>query len=153
MPFDALNDLYREVILDHFQNPRHHEKVTSHDVEQEGFNPLCGDQIVIQLKFLDSKIVGIGCFGKGCSISQASGSILTEEVTGKTIAEVEKKISFFKDLMQGRLDIVEEGSDMEALLGVRKFPVRIKCALLHWTTLAEGIGFYKQKQGEFDAKR
>lgn len=148
MAFEALDDLYREVILDHFQNPRHHEKITPHDVEQEGFNPLCGDQIILQAKFDGETLKNIGVIATGCSISQAAASILTEETIGKTIPELEHKIEIFKGLMQGKVDPEKEDlGDMEALSGVRKFPVRIKCALLAWTTLEEAITFYKKKQG------
>lgn len=145
MAFEALNDLYREVILDHFQNPRHHEGIVPHDVEQEGYNPLCGDQITLQLKFENGVLKNMGCFGKGCSISQASASILTEEAIGKSISEIEERLVFFKDFMQGKKELENEEGDMEALSGVRKFPVRIKCALLAWMTLQEAIEFYKRK--------
>ncbi|MEK7791091.1 MAG: Fe-S cluster assembly sulfur transfer protein SufU [Deltaproteobacteria bacterium] len=147
--FEALDDLYREVILDHYKSPRHHEQVMPHDVQQEGFNPLCGDQIVIQLKFVGHQIERIGFSGKGCSISQASASILTEEVEGKSLEEVQKKIDLFKQMMHGKLDpaTIESLGDLEALSGVQKFPVRIKCALLAWTTLEEAFDFYLKKGG------
>ena len=147
MSFEALDDLYREVILDHYQNPRHHVPIDPHDVEQEGYNPLCGDQVVMQLKFDGTVLSNIGFSGKGCSISQASTSILTEEVLGKTIPEIEKRIEFFKDLMHGKIkEGGEDLGDLEALSGVQKFPVRIKCALLAWTTLQEAIEFYQKKK-------
>jgi len=144
--FEGLDELYREVILDHFKSPRHHGKLLSHDVEQEGFNPLCGDQIIVQLKIDEGKVTNIGWWGKGCSISQASSSILTEEILGKTLQEVEHKIQFFKSMMQpqGEVSKNEEEGDLEALSGVRKFPVRIKCALLGWTTLEEAINLWKK---------
>lgn len=148
MTFEALDDLYREVILDHFKSPRNHGKLETHDVEQEGFNPLCGDQITLQLKFENGKIKSVGHWGKGCSISQASASILTEEILGKTISEAEEEIKLFKDMMQGK-DVKEkiekkETGDLEALSGVQKFPVRIKCALLSWTTLEEALNTWKK---------
>lgn len=149
MAFEGLNDLYREVILDHFQHPRHHERVSPCDVEQEGYNPLCGDQIILQLKIDDQKISKIGFLGKGCSISQASASILTEETVGRSLSEIDHKVSFLKEVMLGKKEIgTEEVGDMEALAGVKKFPVRIKCALLAWTTLQEALDFYKKRQGE-----
>lgn len=145
--FEALDDLYREVILDHYKNPRHHEEISPHDVAQEGYNPLCGDQVLIQLKIEDNRIVGIGFKGKGCSISQASASILTEEVQGRSIEEAEQKIGLFKEMMRGKLDpsTIESLGDLEALSGVQKFPVRIKCALLAWTTLEEAFDFFIKK--------
>ena len=144
MAFEGLDDLYREVILDHFQHPRHHEKIEPFDVEQEGFNPLCGDQIILQVKIDDGAISRIGFLGKGCSISQASASILTEEVIGKTLSEVEKKVNFFKAMMHGKKANGEDIGDLEALTGVSKFPVRIKCALLSWITLQEALDFYRK---------
>jgi len=147
--FEALDDLYREVILDHYKNPRHHEEVSPHDVQQEGYNPLCGDQILIQLKIEDDRIFRVGFSGKGCSISQASASILTEEIQGKLIEEAQKKIGLFKEMMHGKLDAstIESLGDIEALSGVQKFPVRIKCALLAWTTLEEAFDFFRKKGG------
>ena len=148
MSFEALDDLYREVIIDHFKNPRHHGSIDPFDVEQEGYNPLCGDHIFLRLKCEDQKIKDIGFTGKGCSISQAAASILTEEVVGKSFEEAETKVRHFKEMMQGKREAVEEEGDIDALSGVKKFPVRIKCALLAWTTLQEAIEFYKKKGGE-----
>lgn len=147
MAFEGLDELYREVILDHFKNPRHHHKIEPHDVEQEGFNPLCGDHITIQLKVNNDKVENVGCWGKGCSISQASSSILTEEIYGKTLAEVEHKVNTFKKMMRGEAPShVDDIGDLEALSGVQKFPVRIKCALLSWTTLEEALDLWKKIQ-------
>ena|SRR3989338_2048468 len=148
MSFEALNDLYREVIIDHFKNPRHHGSIEPFDVEQEGYNPLCGDHIFLRLKCESGKIKDIGFTGKGCSISQAAASILTEDVVGKSLEEAQTKVLHFKEMMQGKREAVEEEGDIEALSGVKKFPVRIKCALLAWTTLQEAIEFYKKKGGE-----
>ncbi|MBI3019321.1 MAG: SUF system NifU family Fe-S cluster assembly protein [Deltaproteobacteria bacterium] len=146
MAFEALDDLYREVILDHFKNPRNHAPLSAFDVEQEGYNPLCGDQIKLQLQFENGRVVKIGFMGKGCSISQASASILTEEIQGKSISEIEEEIQFFKSMMQGEANVEDQDvGDLEALSGVRKFPVRIKCALLGWTTLEEALTFYQEK--------
>ena len=148
MAFDALNDLYREVIFDHYVHPRLQGTLYPHDVEEEGFNPLCGDHVTLQLRFEGDTLRDIGLQGKGCSISQASASILSECVIGQKIEAVETKIHFFKDLMQGKASIADQDvGDLEALEGVRKFPVRIKCALLAWTTLESGLAFFKNKRG------
>ncbi len=145
MAFEGLDDLYREVILDHFKSPRHHKPIEPHDVEQEGFNPLCGDHITLQLKISNDRVENIGFWGKGCSISQASASILTEEIYGKTLAEVEHKADVFKKIMRGESTANgEDIGDLEALSGVQKFPVRIKCALLSWTTLEEALDLWKK---------
>ncbi len=146
MAFEALDELYREVILDHFKNPRNHTPLSHFDVEQEGYNPLCGDQIKLQLEFQNGRVSKVGFGGKGCSISQASVSILTEEICGKTIAEIEQEVQFFKSMMQGDVSYEDKDiGDLEALSGVKKFPVRIKCALLGWTTLEEALRFYQEK--------
>ncbi|MBI4041573.1 MAG: SUF system NifU family Fe-S cluster assembly protein [Deltaproteobacteria bacterium] len=148
MALEALDDLYREVILDHFKNPRHHEPLTVHDVEEEGFNPLCGDQLFVQLKIEQGVIQDIASWGKGCSISQASASILTEILKGKKIEAVERDIQFFKDVMNRRSDLDQQDmGDLEALVGVRNFPVRIKCALLGWTTVEAALKQFKQVEG------
>jgi nitrogen fixation NifU-like protein len=137
-----LDDLYRDVIMDHYRYPRHRNPVEAPDITAEGYNPLCGDEISLQLKLKNGCIEKVGVQVRGCSISQASGSMMAEQLVGKTPAEAEMLINAFHRMMHGE-DIEgvgeELGEDIEALSGVRKFPVRIKCALLPWTTLEEGI--------------
>lgn len=143
-----LDDLYREVILDHYRDPRHHEPVKDPDVEELGYNPLCGDEITVQIK-CDKKncIYRIGVFGKGCSICMASGSILSELINGKPIKNATELVKTMKDLMHGRtVKDLEALGDLEALEGVKKFPVRIKCALLPWTTLESAVSKVKEKK-------
>jgi nitrogen fixation NifU-like protein len=137
-----LNDLYREVIMDHYRSPRYREPVDAPDMTAEGYNPLCGDEVSLQLKCQDGRIEKIGVQVRGCSISQASGSMMAEQLIGKTLAEAGVLVEAFQRMMQGETleDIGEDlGEDIEALLGVRKFPVRVKCALLPWTTLGEEL--------------
>jgi nitrogen fixation NifU-like protein len=156
----GLEDLYREIILDHYRNPRNRGELESPPATRtEGFNPLCGDEIVVYLDLDDDGIVrDIRIGGTGCSISQSSASMMSAAVKGKTVAEVEALTYAFKAMMsihESSLDADGEGSgedlpteipadvklgDLEALRGVVKFPVRIKCATLAWNTLAEGIG-------------
>jgi len=144
---DALDDLYREVILDHYKSPRHHGQLVPHDVEQEGYNPLCGDRIILQLQFQEDRLKDIRFSGQGCSISQAAASILTEETIGKSISDIRKEVGFFKRMMKGEVSEDQQDlGDLEALCGVRNFPVRIKCALLPWTTLEEALDFYINKE-------
>lgn len=140
MSLEQLDELYREVILDHFRTPRHHEVLEPADVANAGFNPLCGDQLSLQLRLNGSRILAIGVQGKGCSISQAAGSMMAEAVSGKTIEEAQQAVEDVKRMMHGEVSESIKGlGDLEALAGVRQFPVRIKCALLAWTTLEEGL--------------
>jgi nitrogen fixation NifU-like protein len=150
----GLEDLYREIILDHYRNPRNRGELPvppAHRVE--GFNPLCGDEIVVYLDIDDQgRIDDIRISGQGCSISQSSASMMSSAVKGKTVDEVRDLTKAFKAMMsihESSLEGDGEGEpaevpdvklgDLEALRGVVKFPVRIKCATLAWNTLAQGI--------------
>jgi len=140
----SIDELYREVILDHFENPRNKGALDPHDMLEHGYNPLCGDKIDIYLNIDDAGVVsGISFDGSGCSISQASVSMLTEVVEGKPVQEVEDLIGQFKGMMlEDEPNPFEDDEDLEelgALEGVKNYPVRIKCALLGWTTLAEAL--------------
>ena len=144
-----LDELYREVILDHYRNPRNRKPVEGADIEREGFNPFCGDDIVLQVRMADGDhIEDIGFHGQGCSISQASASMLTDLVKGKTLKDAQEIMEMFRAIMRGNEPSEEELErlgDLEALQGVRKFPMRIKCALLAWSALEEGIEEYRAK--------
>jgi len=159
----GLEDLYREIILDHYRNPRNRGELPippAHRVE--GFNPLCGDEIIVYLEVGDGVVRDLRINGQGCSISQSSASMMSTAVKGKTVPEARATIRAFKSLMsihEQRLDNTGDGSDdesdddpettgaaadvqlgdLEALQGVVKFPVRIKCATLSWNTLAQGL--------------
>ncbi len=140
LPEPEFDQLYRELILDHYRNPRHHEPIEGADVIAEGYNPLCGDEVELRLDFDDGTIKDLSVRGRGCSISQASGSMLTDAVIGKPVEEVERLIeSFTKMLTDGETEPPEELGDLEALQGVAKFPVRVKCATLAWHTLEDGL--------------
>ncbi|MEJ5255485.1 MAG: SUF system NifU family Fe-S cluster assembly protein [Acidimicrobiales bacterium] len=153
----GLEDLYREIILDHYRNPRNRGELPvppAHRVE--GFNPLCGDEIVVYLDLDDEgRIRDIRISGQGCSISQSSASMMSAAVKGKTVEEARELTRAFKAMMSihesslegddgeasdetGELAEVKLG-DLEALRGVVKFPVRIKCATLAWNTLTQGL--------------
>lgn len=137
---ENLDNLYREVILDHFQNPRHHGQLMQPSVSVDGKNPLCGDEITLQLVVDNGVIKDVAWNGKGCAISQASVSVLAENVVGKTISEAKTMIENVKGVMSSKIDAESlDMGDLEALAGVRQFPVRIKCALLGWTTLDEAF--------------
>ena len=144
----ALQDLYREVILDHYKNPRNRGRLEKVDASAEGVNPMCGDEITIELTIEGDTVVDVAVDGQGCSISQSSASMMTDAIKGKTRAEIEEITSRFRALMsldegaELELDPERPGAvlgDMEALQGVRQYPVRIKCASLGWSTLAEAL--------------
>jgi nitrogen fixation NifU-like protein len=143
----AIEELYREVILDHYRNPRRRGSLAGDHVHAEGNNPSCGDEFSLDLAVEDGKIVDAAIQGQGCSISQASGSMMADAIVGKTLSEVEELAHKFKVMMS-----IEEGDDpvdperpgsvlgdLEALRGVKRFPVRIKCADLPWTTLKDAV--------------
>jgi nitrogen fixation NifU-like protein len=142
-----LEELYRQVILDHYRSPRRRGTLSGPHVHAEGLNPSCGDEFFLDLRIEEGVITDVAINGQGCSISQASGSMMTDAIVGKTVDEVREVSGNFK-LMMG----IEEGDDpldhdrpgsvlgdLEALQGVRKFPVRIKCADLAWTTLDDAL--------------
>lgn len=144
----ALENLYREVIIDHSRNPRNRKPLDRVDAHAEGHNPLCGDEIDIDLEIEDGVVAGVAISGQGCSISQASASMMSEAVKGKTIGEIQDLADRFKIMVSitksdhDILDPDRPGSvlgDLEALQGVRKFPVRVKCAELGWATLLEAL--------------
>ena len=132
-------DLSREIILDHYQNPRNHGRLEHPTLANRGHNPRCGDEIELSLAIDDETIRDIQFIGRGCSISQASASMMTEAVKAKPVEDVQRLVDTFKAMMHGDDVDVEELGDLEALEGVQKFPVRIKCALLAWTTLEEAL--------------
>jgi nitrogen fixation NifU-like protein len=134
----SLDDLYREVILDHYSHPRNHGRLDPHDIAAEGANPLCGDELTIFVRLAGGRIDDVRFVGHGCSISQSSASMMTEAVKGKSLAEARVLIEQFKGMMHGR-EPSEDLGDLSALQGVRKFPVRIKCATLPWVTLQQGL--------------
>lgn len=140
LPEPEFDELYREIILDHYRNPRHHEPLAGADVVAEGYNPLCGDEVEVRLRFDNGTVSDLSLHGRGCSISQASGSMLTNAVIGKPVSEVRRLIDeFTKMLTNAETEPPEELGDLEALQGVAKFPVRVKCATLPWHTLEDGL--------------
>lgn len=134
----SLDELYREVILDHYSHPRNRGVADPADAKREGANPLCGDEITVSVRVRDGVIEDVRFEGKGCSISQASASMMTEQLKGKPLAEANRLIAAFKAMMHtpsGAEPAADELGDLVALAGVRKFPVRVKCATLSWITL------------------
>jgi nitrogen fixation protein NifU and related proteins len=136
----SLDELYKEVILDHYRAPRNKGRLDPHDVLLERNNPLCGDEIELFLKFDGESLEGIAFDGKGCSISQASASMMTEKVKGLSAKDATALAEEIKTMMAGETEgDAEVLGDLVSLKGVVKYPVRIKCALLGWNTLLEGI--------------
>jgi len=135
-----LDELYRDILMDHYKYPRGNKSLDHPDIENQGENPLCGDSINMQIKIDNQAISDIGIKCVGCAICSASTSMLAEILEGKSLTEVKKIATMVKKLIKGEeyqadLDL----GDLTALEGVKKFPVRIKCALLAWTTLIDGI--------------
>jgi len=145
---DALDALYKEVILDHYQNPRNRAPLPDPTVATEGFNPACGDQLTLQLKLVDGKITAVGLQGKGCAISQSSASMMTEAIHDHTLEEAEQLAESFREFMTAEERPQTDMGDLEVLEGVRQFPVRIKCATLAWHTLQEALKEYRSGQRE-----
>jgi nitrogen fixation NifU-like protein len=157
----GLEDLYREIILDHYRSPRNRGELPAPPARRvEGFNPLCGDEVVVYVDVAEGEVRDIRFAGQGCSISQSSASLMSSAVKGKTIPEVRDLIRTFKSMMSvheaalgdgdgggsdgadgGRAEPADPDSlgELAALKGVVKFPVRIKCATLSWNTLAQGL--------------
>ena len=147
----ALEELYREVILDHYRNPRNRAPLDQPQAEAEGVNPLCGDEVTVQLNFEDGTVSQVSVRGHGCSISQSSGSMMGEAIKGLSRAKVVDLASRFQTMLTSEeatgqdapVEEPEPGSvmgELDALQGVRRYPVRIKCASLPWTTLVQAIG-------------
>jgi len=159
----GLEDLYREIILDHYRNPRNRGELAAPPAHRvEGFNPLCGDEIIVYVDLDGGVISDIRIAGQGCSISQSSASMMSAAVKGRTVEEARALTRSFKAMMSihesaldgdpadgtgpdGDGDAAAGGDgdvklgDLEALRGVVKFPVRIKCATLSWNTLSQGL--------------
>ena len=139
-PEPMLDDLYRELILDHYRHPRNRGHLERKTTGAEGYNPVCGDEIAVDVELDGGRITNVGFVGRGCSISQASGSMMTDAVKGMTKDEAIKLAETFKRLMTNPEDRVPaELGDLEAFQGVAKFPVRVKCATLAWHVLEEGL--------------
>lgn len=144
-----IDDMYREIILEHFRSPRGKNPLQKVDISSEGQNPACGDEIDMQVELENDivKNIYVGC--RGCAISVASGSMLAELVKGKSLQEINRITDIVRKMLKGELnEIPDDLGDIDALQGVRQFPVRVKCALLSWMTLIEGINNYMQGKSD-----
>ena len=144
----GLEDLYREIILDHYRTPRNRGELPPPAAHAVGHNPLCGDEIDVYLQVEGDIITDVKVGGQGCSISQSSASMMSQAVKGRSVAEVRALVRRFKGMMSIEEAVPEDErladaeiklGDLEALQGVVKFPVRIKCATLAWNTLLEAL--------------
>jgi nitrogen fixation NifU-like protein len=137
---NPIDTLYREVVLDHHRSPRGSKPLDRVDAEAAGANPACGDEVRLQLKLDGDRIEDAAVISSGCAISTASGSMLAEIVAGLSLADARRVADVFKQVMHGEPAPQEvDLGDLEALTGVRKFPVRVKCALLAWVTLLDAM--------------
>jgi len=136
----ALEELYKEVILDHYKSPRNKRDLPGAELSCAQNNPLCGDQITIHAHLDDGRMAEVTFEGSGCSISQASASMLTEAVTGRGVDDAMRLAKDFRAMMEGAVEPDEESlGDLIALKGVVKYPVRIKCAVLAWDAFQEAV--------------
>jgi nitrogen fixation NifU-like protein len=136
----ALDDIYKEVILDHYKNPRNKRELSGAELTCSGNNPLCGDEITVFAHVEDGKVLEVTFQGAGCSISQSSASMMTEAVTGVTLDQARGLASTFRSMMAGEVEPNEETfGDLVALKGVVKYPIRIKCAVLAWDVLQDAL--------------
>ena len=141
-----LDDLYQEIILDHYRSPRHRAaELEPHDVHVHHANPLCGDELDLRLRVVDGNVDAVTYDGDGCSISMASASAMAEAVTGRTLADADDLGESFRLMMHGEgIARESELGDGVAFSGVAKFPVRVKCALLGWMALRDAIKTYDE---------
>ncbi len=137
-----LDELYESIIIDHYRNPRHTELLEHPDVDVEADNPFCGDEIHIQLEMDGDAVTDVSVSGRGCAISQSSASLLAEMLEDKRAPEALELVTLVRRMMRGE-ELTEEDKDalgdIASLEGVKRFPVRIKCALLSWTALEDAL--------------
>ena len=139
-PEPDLDDLYRDLILDHYRHPRNRGNLAQPSAKVDGYNPLCGDEVEVELLFDDDVIEDVAFKGRGCSISQASSSMMTDAIKGRSKAEAQALVTAFKRMMTDpESEPTAELGDLEAFQGVAKFPVRVKCATLAWNALEQGL--------------
>jgi nitrogen fixation NifU-like protein len=136
----ALDDIYKEVILDHYKNPRNKRELPNAELTCSKNNPLCGDDITVFVHEEGDTLAGVAFVGQGCSISQSSASMMTEAVRGRSAEDARALAKDFRDMMSGEHEPDEdEFGDLVALKGVVKYPIRIKCAVLAWDVLQEAL--------------
>jgi nitrogen fixation NifU-like protein len=146
----ALDDIYKEVILDHYKSPRNKRELPAANHVCTRNNPLCGDEITVSADVEEGRLAAVTFQGAGCSISQSSASMMTEAVTGTSVPDALALAADFRGMMAGEVEPDEERfGDLVALKGVVKYPIRIKCAVLAWDVLQEAL----QSDGEAAASQ
>ncbi len=146
MELSNLDDLYRDAILDHRRDPRNHDVLDNPDASAKAVNPFCGDEVEVQMVFAEGRVSRVGVQAVGCSINQATASMLSEALVGKTADEIEHLTKVFESMMHGSdpsVDDVAVMHDLPNLSGVRQYPVRIKCALLSWSALEDALSKHR----------
>lgn len=134
-----MRELYTQVIMDHYKKPRNHGEIENPDIEEHLLNPLCGDEVTVYAKFDGDKVSEASFTGRGCSISLASASMMTERLLGKSREEAEAQISSFKNMMTGEEEFPDDEDELAALKGVIQYPSRIRCATLSWDAFQRGL--------------
>ncbi|MET0800792.1 MAG: Fe-S cluster assembly sulfur transfer protein SufU [Actinomycetota bacterium] len=136
----ALDDIYKEVILDHYKNPRNKRELPGAELQRHANNPLCGDEITVFAHVEGASIADVAFQGAGCSISQSSASMMTEAVTGANVEDAKALVADFRGMMAGEAEPDEDRfGDLVALKGVVQYPIRIKCAVLAWDVLQDAL--------------
>lgn len=135
----SLESLYQQVILDHYKVPRGRGRIENASARVLLENPTCGDVIAVELLVDGDRVTDVKFNGKGCSISQASASMMTQKIKGKTLAEAQATLGRFRNMMRGEAGDYKDLGDLQALQGVSKYPVRVKCATLAWNSLEKAM--------------
>ena len=139
---DSLRELYQEVILDHSRHPRHFGVLDQATHKADGHNPLCGDRVTVALMLKDGRVADIKFQGKGCAISQASASMMTDMLAGRTLEEAEKLMQGFVHLVKGEEApslSADDREHLDVMAGISEFPMRVKCATLAWHTFHNAV--------------
>ena len=149
LPGPAFDGLYGDLILDHFRNPRNRQPVAAVHIEAHEFNPFCGDRVDLQIQLDDeARVLGVCALSEGCSIIQASASMMSDALRGRSLEEIDDLGQRFHSMMRADRESPPDGfGELDALAVVREYPVRIKCALLPWTALEIGLGGYRDSHG------
>jgi nitrogen fixation NifU-like protein len=135
---NMMRELYGQIIMDHYHRPRNKGELKNADLEEHLLNPLCGDEVTVYATFDGDKVTDVKFSGRGCSISQASASMMTERLRGQSRREIEAEVQDFKDMMTGEKDFPEH-DELAALKGVIQYPSRIRCAALAWNAFQQGM--------------
>lgn len=146
-----LDDLYQEIILEHYKQPKNQGVVPKADIEVSGRNPFCGDEITLTLKIIDGVVDDVKFNGSGCAISQASASVMTDHIKGKKVSEIKELFQEFAHMVRGEEhehSHIDDMDELSAFQGVSSYPTRVKCAMLAWNAMKEGLERELEKHGE-----